>query len=95
MESIEGGVRQILDWLHIPDQLHLFVLLGLANLVSVAIGFLVGRNAGRGEKAASRVPMPKPQPSKEDWADDIQQQIRVLRDQNQHYRFFMASFPAS
>ena len=93
MESIEGGVRQILDWLHIPDQLHLFVLLGLANLVSVAIGFLVGRNAGRGEKAASRVPMPKPQPSKKDWVDDLQQQIRVLRDQNQHYRFFMASFP--
>jgi diguanylate cyclase (GGDEF)-like protein len=93
MESIESAVRQILNWLHIPGHLHLFVILGLANLVSLAIGILVGRNSGWRAKAAVKVPMPKRQPLESDWGDDLQQQVKILRDQNQHYRYFMVSFP--
>jgi diguanylate cyclase (GGDEF)-like protein len=92
MESIAGAVRQFLNGLHIPDQLHLFVLLGLANIVSLVIGFLIGRDRG-GVKVAGRVRAEKPRPSEGDWVDELHQQIKILRDQNQHYRYLMASLP--
>jgi len=93
MGSITDGVLQVLDGFHVPAHLRLFVLLGLANLVSIAIGFLVARNVERGSRTAGRIRVPKALPSDREWADDLQTQIRILRDQNKHYRYFMVSFP--
>jgi diguanylate cyclase (GGDEF)-like protein len=92
MEIITGAVRQFLNWLHIPYQLHLFVLLGLANIVSIAIGFLIGRDRG-GVKAADRTRAEKPRTLVADRVDEFHEQMRILRDQNQHYRYFMVSLP--
>jgi len=93
MEGIEGTVGQILSSLHIPGHLHLFVLLGLANIVSIAIGFLIGRGSGRGAKDGGGVPAVKPRPPERDWVDELHQHIKILREQNQHYRYLMVSLP--
>jgi diguanylate cyclase (GGDEF)-like protein len=92
MSGIAVFTGQILDWLQVPRQAHLFVLMCLAALVALAIGYLVGRERRRGEVGgrAGRFVIP---PGGEDRIDAIHHEIKDLRDQNKHYRYLLVSIP--
>lgn len=93
MEAILETIRQILNGLHIPPRLHPVALLSLSNIVSIAIGFLLGRNAGRDAKAAGADTVTKKRPPEESWIDELHREIKALREQNQQHRYFIVSLP--
>jgi len=92
MSGIAAFTGQTLDWLQVPRQAHLFVLMCLATLVALAIGYLVGLERRRGRVAARTGGAVIP-PRGDDRIDEIHQEIKDLRDQNRHYRYMLVSIP--
>jgi diguanylate cyclase (GGDEF)-like protein len=92
MSGVAVFTGQFLDWFQVPRQAHLFVLMCLAVLVALAIGYLVGLERRRGEVGGRSARTAAP-PGREDRIDRIHQEIQDLRDQNKHYRYLLVSIP--
>ncbi len=85
-------VQQFLNALGVPERLHLFTVLGLANFLSVGIGILVGvKIRARGARRLDRAGA-KPHAAKALRGEDVDL-IRDLRDQNTKYRYLLTSMP--
>jgi len=92
MSGVAVFTGQFLDWLQVPRQAHLFVLMCLAVLVALFIGYLVGLERGRG-RVGGRAARPAAPSGGEDRIDRIHQEMKDLRDQNKHYRYLLVSIP--
>lgn len=84
--------RQFLSTLHIPGQLHLFMVLCIASLVSLLIGLLLGVKVQQRRSSGPERTQTKP-PSREQQNGEVLQQIRDLRNKNTRYRYLLTSIP--